>query len=92
MSAELHRLTAAGPVLEPPEDVLNLAQEMLDRARRGELKGLAVASVDMADSTSTNWASGCASGSLLLSAVTLLFGRVLIASAAREKDVPKGAA
>lgn len=77
MSAELHRITPAGPIFEPPQDVVELAEEVLARAKRGELKGLAIAAVDATDSTTTTWTGGCATGSLMVAATSILAGRVL---------------
>lgn len=76
MSAELHRITPAGPLFEPPKSVVELAEELLQRVKRGEIKGVAIACVDATDSVTTTWESGCASGSLMVSASSVLAARV----------------
>lgn len=78
MTAEIHTpFGAVRPVAETPKDVIELLETTLERAKRGEISGLALAYVEGNLSCTTDWASGLAAGNLLVSVVTNLFWRVL---------------
>lgn len=57
---------------EVVEDVVNLANDVIDRARRGEVRGLAVALVMDDGSTWTNSAKSCQRHALLAGILDLL--------------------
>lgn len=77
VTAEIHRLTGAGPIAEPVASVIERLEELLDRARRGEIKGLGYFLVDGADSVSTDWLPGCACGNDMSAGAGKLFHRVM---------------
>lgn len=74
MTAELHRLTAAGPLLGKPEQsVIEALEGLLVEARAGRMKAFAYAYVDDQDFIRTQWAAGCARPSQLAAGVARLF-------------------
>lgn len=79
MTAELHRLTAAGPVLGPDPGIIELVSNLLERAKRGELKGLGVFFVSGNDDTFTIWVPGCASRSDMVAASSRLHWKIMMA-------------
>jgi hypothetical protein len=77
MSAEIHRLTGAGPILTGPEPTVVVAlEEMLTRAKAGEIKGIAMAYVSAADGCGSQWASGCANEDQMLATTARLFAHI----------------
>ena len=91
MVAEVHRLTEAGPIIEPPAEVLAIARDLLRCAESGEVKGCAIAYVDGADTVVTLWDSGCASSSLMVAASAVLHGRIMDAHIGDQPIPPKPA-
>ena len=83
MSAEVHRLTGAGPVYEADQDIIAKLEELLDRARRAELKGFGYFAVNQHDSTLENWIPGCAQAAHMLAAVSRLWFEMLKADSSR---------
>lgn len=84
MSAELVRLTNAGPMLgtEPEPGIVKILERLLVSAQAGEIKAFAYALVDGADTTATHWDAGCAALSDFVSSVAILHHRVLTAAVA----------
>ena len=71
--AEVTLLRGYGPVVgSPPQDVIELCEDLLSRARRGEIKGFAFAGIDSGGSVIWKWAGGVASVSELLAAIARL--------------------
>lgn len=73
--AEVVRLTGTGPILgnEPPKYVVEMLEELLARAKRGEIKGFGYFVVDGADGTETSFVQGCAEQHIVISAVSRLW-------------------
>lgn len=76
MSAEFYRLTKAGPVIEPEKDVITELENLLEEARRGEIKGFVYALVQRNDSVGHGHARGCADRHLMVAAAAALNWRV----------------
>lgn len=81
MSAEVHRLTAAGPVIGPERDVVRLLEELLEEAKRGEIAGFGVSLVKASGGLQTAYASGCADRHMMLSGASMLHHRMNVAIA-----------
>lgn len=79
MAAKIVALTKAYLSNEPQAEVVTLLHEMWERAKRGEISGIAMAWVEGDNSVCTNWESGRAGSSDLVSAVCRLQHRVLSA-------------
>lgn len=79
MSGKVHRLTDAGPIIEPPAEVVDKLRDLLARAERGEIKGLGFFVVSGADTVFTGWAAGCARSGLMVTGAALLQHRVIAA-------------
>jgi hypothetical protein len=78
MSAEIHRLTNAGPVIgEPEKDIVEMLEELMERAKAGALRGFGYFLVDGANSVESGWADGCASADGMVSGASKLQHRVL---------------
>lgn len=77
MSATIHRLTDAGPITEPVVSVIEMLEELLTRAKAGEIKGFGYFLVDGADTSATAWASGIACGNDMVAGAAKLQHRVL---------------
>lgn len=60
MTAEIHRLTNAGPILEPDKEIVELLERLLGEAKAGDIKGFGFFLVNGVDTVSTGWKSGCA--------------------------------
>lgn len=72
-SAKLYALTNARIADGlPRSDVIDLIADLLKRAKRGEIIGVAVGYVEGNDSTFTDWAAGTASQAAMVTAVTCL--------------------
>lgn len=76
-SAEVHRLTGAGPLLEPDKDIIAMLETLLEEARTGAIKGIGFFIVDGADSVACQWESGCARINDMVSGAGRLNHRVL---------------
>lgn len=93
MTAEIHRMTSAGPSLGVPEpDVVELLKDLLAQAEAGDVKGVAVAWVSSNDKSCTDWASGCANGIMLMGSVHRLDLRVTLAIQADCEPSPRAPA
>jgi len=88
MSAEIVPLTAAYRSNEPEPTVVEMLEELLDQARRGEIAGLAAAWVNSNGGTTTNWASGRAEAAHMLASVTRLWRQVVQADSYSGIDIP----
>lgn len=77
MSAEIHRLTETGPVLEPPADIIEKLEMLLTRARAGELKYFAFACIAANGDTGNGWAKGCGNAHEVVATVARLYHRVM---------------
>lgn len=77
MSAQVHRLTAAGPVIEPEQGVIEMFRELLARAERGEIRAAAACYADGGDGVNTWIEPGCAPAALMVAAATRLQYRVM---------------
>ena len=73
MSAEVHRLTGAGPIIEPEPSIIARLEELLDRARKGEFKGFGYIAVGHDDRTLESWVPGCAQSSHMVASVSRLW-------------------
>jgi len=61
MSAAIHRLTEVGPPIgEPPQEIIDVLEELLAEAKRGELTGLGYFTVDGAGTVAHRWVSDSA--------------------------------
>jgi len=71
------RLVRNGPLLgESPPEVVAQLKQLLDAAKRGEIKGLGFFFVDGADTTVTHWVQGCAARNDMIAASARLHWRV----------------
>lgn len=61
------------PIGGTPQGVVNLLVDLVKKAERGELRGMAVAWVEGQNSIYTQIAEGCAGSSLLVASVSALF-------------------
>lgn len=78
MSADLHRLTVAGPLLGKPEQsVIEALEGLLVEARAGRMKAFAYAYVDDQDFIHSSWSPGCARPSQVAAGVARLFYRFM---------------
>ncbi len=77
MSAEVHRLTPAGPIIEPESEVIEKLSHLLEKAQRGEIKGIGFFYVTGDNGTVSGWTPGCASADLMITGVSRLFHRVM---------------
>jgi hypothetical protein len=77
MMAEVHRLTNAGPIVEPVAEIIEELEKLLAEARAGEIKGFAYFLVDGADCVGTNWVSGCARCNDMVAGVARLHHTIL---------------
>ncbi len=57
MSAEVHRLTPAGPIIEPESEVIEKLSHLLEKAQRGEIKGIGFFYVTGDNGTVSGWTS-----------------------------------
>lgn len=90
MTADVHRLTAAGPITEPQADVVETLRRLLTEAERAEIKGLGYFLVTGNNGVSTGWEPGCADRNDMVAGAALLQGRVISAHLAmREPDEPR---
>ena len=80
MTAQVHRLTGAGPIIEPDAGIITELEALVVRAKAGEIKGFAMVVIDGADSVETWWAPGCARESTMVAGVGKLNQRMLLAS------------
>lgn len=60
MTAEVHRLTGAGPIIEPEPEIIAELEGLLARAMAGDLKGFGFFTVSGMDLVGTGWVPGCA--------------------------------
>lgn len=81
IKAEVIRLTGAGPVWEPDEEIVQMIEALLAEAKRGEVKGFGFFVVTGADGVSTQWIPGCASADQMVAGAARLQFRVLKAAA-----------
>ena len=77
MSATLHRLTGAGPILEPIPDIIEELERLLEKAKAGDIKALAYFLIDGADGITTGWCSGCASMHQMICGASRLQFRIM---------------
>lgn len=89
MSAEVKLLFEhIGPIVEPPPNVVSYIRKLLERAERGEIKGILVAYVSGNDNLITNWESGVADGHRMMAAVSFLQHEYMAKSLAAHEDNP----
>jgi hypothetical protein len=77
MTAEVHRLTGAGPVIEPNAEIITEIERLLVEARAGEIKGIGYFIVDGGDTVTTKLIGGCASANDMVSGAARLNYRLL---------------
>ena len=80
MTATVHHLTEAGPITEPVKSVIDELEELLARAKAGEIKGIGFFVVNGGDGVATWWETGCASEAHMICGVSTLFHRVMRAA------------
>jgi hypothetical protein len=80
VSADVHRLTGAGPIIEPVAPVIARLRQMLAEAEAGEIKGIGYFTVRGNDAIRTGWVSGCADRVQMLAGGRLLDYRVVKAT------------
>jgi len=79
MSAKIHRLTGAGPLIEPDQAIIAKLRMIRRAAERGEIKGIGLFWVDGADAVTAGWESGCAPSNLMIAGAATLQYRVVSA-------------
>lgn len=81
MSAQIHRLTTAGPVIDGEQkDVVEMLEGLLADAKVGAIRGLGYFLVDGAGGVASAWAPGCASLDEMVSGASKLHHRVMRAA------------
>lgn len=75
--AEIHRLTDAGPIIEPDPELVRILAELLEQAQAGSLKGFGVFYVDGADTVWSQIAGGCARSNDMVAGVAALYDEVI---------------
>lgn len=80
MSATIHRITAAGPILEPEQGVIERIEAILASARAGQVKGFGYFMVTGGDVVCHGYESGCADRHDMLAGASLLQHQVVSAA------------
>ena len=87
MSAEILRLTGAGPAgTAPSPEIIAVLEELLERARSGDLTGLGYFTVNGAATVAHRWAASSAAASDMVAGAARLFFMVLHNDKAGEDD------
>lgn len=79
MTADVFRLTGAGPLIvgTPPQSVIELLEDVLERAKNGEVKGVGLFYIDGANTIYNEYASGCANTTHMCHGASRLWFRLM---------------
>lgn len=80
MAAEIVPLGATYSIAEPNADIVEMLESLLEKARRGEVIGVAVAWVDGAHGQFTGWRTGSTQNGAMIAATSMLAYRVVSAT------------
>ena len=64
-------------LIEPEKSVIDILEDALAEARRGEIKGIGLFIVQANDGVTTDYASGCADRHLMVTGASYLHHRVI---------------